>query len=447
MKKTIYNYLDDAELALKESKDMVNNKERVEDILKKSLTLNPISIKEIAILLETEDPSLIDHILKASSELKNKVFGNAVVLFAPLYLSNYCINDCVYCGFRKSNELLPRKALNEEEIIREAKYLSSKGFKRVLVVLGEDPKEYGADYIAKAIKIIKDNTDIDTVQVNAPPMDVEDLKIIQQAGGELFQVFQETYHIPTYKVMHPSGIKKDFHYRVEVMDRCLESGFSSLGLGVLLGLYDYKSDVLKCIAHARHITEISKTVNIGFSIPRLKEALGSTLHEAPEPVSDLELKKIIAIYRLSMPYSNVTVSTREEPAFRQSLLDAGANVLSAASVTEPGGYTNTDDSKKTLAQFKTFDKRDISDIMETLIKEGFLPSLVSVSNGNGKTRDMLSANALLSLKEYSEKFNKIKETLDAEIENSKDKIEDKSIKEDFLKRFAEIENKGKAKFF
>ena len=310
----------------------------VDNILARASMLNCLCLEDSAVLLSVGDSIVLQKIFQRAGEVKEKVFGKRIVLFAPLYLSNYCTNNCLYCGFRKDNKDAVRRTLTMGEVTEEARVLEAKGFKRVLLVCGEDPKRSGIDYIVGAVEAIYKNTGIRIVHVNAPPMDIFDLKRLKASGVGVYQVFQETYHRPTYEIMHPSGKKRYYDYRLNVMDRAMEAGFEDVGIGSLLGLYDYRFDVLATIAHACYLFERFGAYAHTISVPRLRPAEGSPLQNMPFPVSDEDFKKIVAVYRLSVPSAGIVVSTREGEKLRDEVIHSGASQISAGSKTEPGGY-------------------------------------------------------------------------------------------------------------
>ncbi len=410
-------------------------------ILEEAGKARGLGLEDAASLLFLQDQGSLELVYKKARVVKQQVFGKRVVLFAPLYLGNRCINSCLYCGFRRENTTLPRKTLGEAEIVREARALERMGFKRLLLVLGEDP-DLGVDYIARSVRAVYKNTGIRMVHVNAPPMEVEELKTLKGSGVGVYQVFQETYHRPTYEKMHPGGPKRDYAWRLRVMDRALEADFSDVGIGTLLGLYDFRYDVLATIAHSRHLYETFGTHAHTISVPRLRPAAGSMLKGPPSRVSDEEVKKIVAVYRLSVPSAGVVVSTRESKTLRGELLHAGASQLSAASRTDPGGYSvNAGD---TLEQFSTNDNRTLEEVMASIAREGMLPSLCTScyragrvggkfteTATKGKIKSFCHANALLTLKEY---------LLDHAENGSSGKLEDallralKEIKDPALRR-------------
>jgi len=423
-----------------------------------------LAIEAAALLLKTEDERLLGKLYKKANEVKERVFGKRIVMFAPLYLSNYCVNGCLYCGFRNSGEKTPRKALTPAEVVKEARALTAMGFKRVLLVTGEDPR-WGIDYIISCVRAVYEETDMRIVHLNAPPVDVASLRALKEAGVGVFQVFQETYHRETYKVMHPFGAKSDFDFRLGVMDRAVEAGFDDLGIGPLLGLYDYRFDALATIAHSEYLYAKYGAHAHTLSIPRLKPAAGSAMPELPYEVNDEELKKIVAIFRLAVPTAGVVVSTRETARLRKELLHIGASQISAASRTEPGGYTEKEtkaqEAAATAGQFSTSDHRGLTEVMSSIMAEGYVPSLCttcyrvgrtgakfSAMTGAGEMEKNCSANAALTLQEFisENRANGMKAPLEEAIKKCLLEIKDPVLKEKVVKKLSEIE-KGKRDIF
>ena len=443
----------------------------VDSILAMAEGLKGLSLEDAAVLLSVGDHATLERIFRTAGKVKERVFGKRVVLFAPLYLSNYCTNDCLYCGFRNGNKDAVRKTLTREEIIREAMALESMGFKRLLLVCGEDPKRSGIEYIVGAVNAIYENTGIRIVHVNAPPMEVSDLKRLKETGVGVYQVFQETYYRPVYEVMHPSGRKKDYDYRLNVMDRAMEAGFEDVGIGALLGLYDYKYDVLAAIAHSQHMYKKFGSHAHTISVPRLRPAYGSPLKEVPYTVSDMEFKKVVSIYRLSVPCAGVVVSTREGAGLRDEVVHIGASQISAGSKTEPGGYgeavrsqelgvkrkvgwalpTNADN--KPVEQFSTNDHRSMEEMIASIARSGLLPSLCTTCYRIGRTgadftkrtlsgdmEKFCQANAILTLQEYLLDYaqNGVREMGRATIEKGLEEIKEPGLKAEVLKKLDEI---------
>jgi len=426
-----------------------------------------LSLEEAALLLNTKDRDLLSLLYKKANEVKERVFGKRIVMFAPLYLSNYCVNGCLYCGFRNSGEKTGRKALTPDEVVREARALTKMGFKRVLLVTGEDPR-WGLDYIISCVRAVYKETDMRIVHLNAPPVDVASLRALKEAGVGVFQVFQETYHRDTYKVMHPFGAKSDFDYRLNVMDRAVEAGFDDLGIGPLLGLYDYRFDCLATIAHSQYLYARYGAHAHTLSIPRLRPAEGSALTELPFEVDDEELKKIVAVFRLAVPTAGVVVSTRESAELRKELLHIGASQLSAASRTDPGGYTGDEKDKGAeketpgAGQFSTNDHRGLAEVMGSIITEGYVPSLCttcyrvgrtggkfSAITGSGEMEKNCSANAVLTLKEFiaDHRANGLKAPIEETIKRCLLDIKDESLKQKIMKKLSEIEGGKRDLFF
>ncbi|HXI09169.1 MAG TPA: [FeFe] hydrogenase H-cluster radical SAM maturase HydG, partial [Thermodesulfobacteriota bacterium] len=344
----------------------------VAGILEKAAEGRGLTLEDAAVLISVEDPELREALCRTAGAVKEKTFGKRVVLFAPLYLSNYCTNGCLYCGFRGSNRSVARKALTPDEVVTEARTLVEMGFKRVLLVTGEDPR-WDLGYIIDCVQAVYRSTGMRIVHVNAPPMDTRSLGRLKAAGVGVFQVFQETYHRPTYERVHPAGRKKDYDFRIEVMDRAMEAGFGDVGIGALLGLYDYRFDTLATLAHSFHLYRKFGAHAHTISIPRLRPASDFAMNEVPWPVSDEDFKKIAAVYRLTVPTAGVVVSTREPAGLRNSLINSGATQLSAASRTNPGGYSK--EGSDTLEQFSTNDHRTLAEVMRSIVDEGGLPSL------------------------------------------------------------------------
>ncbi len=429
-----------------------------------------LTVQDAATLLAIKDQASLESLFQTASKVKEKLFGRRIVLFAPLYLSNYCTNGCLYCGFKSGNTEQPRKALTTDEIVREANTLSKMGFKRVLLVTGED-RRFGLSYIIDAVRAIYEQTDMRIVHVNAPPMDVPELKELKESGVGVFQAFQETYHPETYKKMHPTGAKKDYDYRLSVMDRALEAGFHDVGIGALLGLYDWRFDVLSTIAHSKHLYSKFGTHAHTISVPRLRPAVGSALDKETTErfaVSDLDFKKAVAVYRLSVPTAGIVVTTREPEELRNDLIRTGASQLSAASRTAPGGYDNNnarsrqngqnDQSKqveKTLEQFSTHDQRSMVEVMASILKQGGMPSLCTTCYRTGRVghgfteitsaggmEKFCRANALLTLKEYmlDNPVNGLSGLFNEALEKSYHEIKDPELKKKVAAKLTELKN-------
>lgn len=420
----------------------------VKAILDKAAELKGLPIEEVAILSKADTGSdAYDAILDAAGRVKDAVFGKRVVLFAPLYLSNECINNCLYCGFRAENREASRKTLSVEEAVREARSLEAKGYKRLLLVAAENPSKASLNYVLDVIKAIYSETGIRILHLNAAPMPVADLKRIKSAGIGVFQVFQETYHRGAYERMHPSGRKRDYEYRLSAMDRAIEAGFDDLGIGALLGLHDWRFDVLATVAHADYLREKHGIWPHTISVPRLRPAVGSPLTAMPCPVPDKEFKLIAALYRLAVPSTGIVVSTRESAELRREVLSTGASQLSAGSRTEPGGYYGAEEHYD-AAQFGIDDHRPLDEVIEDVARMGYMPSLCTSCYrvgrtgkgfheiaGSGEIKDYCAANAVLTLKEYIlDSANGSRATCEEAIKRELEGMEDKEFKDGVEKK-------------
>lgn len=430
---------------------------RLKEILEKASLAKGLSLDEAAVLLSVKDNVLLHEIYHAANLVKEKVFGKRVVVFAPLYLSNYCTNNCLYCGFRIDNKDAVRKALDKDEIISEANILEDMGFKRLLLVCGEDPKRAGLDYMLDAVDAIYKNTGMRILHINAPPMALEELRTLKGAGVGVYQAFQETYHKPTYEKFHPSGRKSNYEYRLNVMDRAIEAGFEDVGIGALLGLYDYRYDALAVIAHSQYLFERFGAYAHTISVPRLRPASGSPIKDMPESVTDEDFKKIVAVYRLAAPSAGVVISTREPAALRDEVLHIGASQISAGSKTEPGGYNERGKGQgvrgKAVEQFSVNDHRTMEEMLLSIAKSGLMPSLCTTCYRVGRTgraftnktlagdmNKFCHANAILTLQEYILDYAKNggAEIGKAAIEKGIEEIKEEGLKKILMKKLAEI---------
>ncbi len=438
------------------------SKGNIRKILCKAKEARGITLEDTATLLNATGDGERALVRAAAAEVKTKVFGKRVVLFAPLYLTNYCTNGCIYCGFRSTNAGVERKALTTDEIISEARSLEGKGFKRLLLVLGEDAR-WPLSYIKDAVKAIYANTGIRIVHVNAPPMDTEELRELKSTGVGLFQVFQETYHRPTYEEVHPTGKKRDYDYRISVMDRALTAGFGDVGIGSLLGLYDWRFEVLATVAHSYHLYERFSAHAHTISIPRLKPALGSLMEDRTHIVTDDDMELIVSVYRLSVPSAGVVATTRESAELRARLIECGASQVSAASRTDPGGYNTKDGAgEETLKQFTTSDERSLDEVMASIAKSGHMPSLCTACyrvgrvgedftqiTASGEMGHFCGANAILTLKEYllDGRAGGSSPVFNGSIDDALSEVKDPAVKEELKKKFKELKDGKRDIFF
>jgi len=362
---------------------------RVREILAKAGELKGLDMDEVAVLSSVSDPELLGELFGAARDAKDAIYGARLVLFAPLYISNLCSNDCLYCAFRVRNTELKRRVLTQEEIRHEVELLVDQGHKRVLLVAGEAyPKQQGFQYILDSIATVYDvkrgNGEIRRVNVNIAPLSVDDFRALKAAGIGTFQLFQETYHRETYRRMHVGGKKKDYDWRVTGMHRAMEAGIDDVGIGVLFGLADWRFEVL---ALMQHIRELERSYGVGphtISMPRLEPASGSDIaEEPPMPVDDVDFRKLVAILRLAVPYTGMIMSTRETPNLRRETFALGVSQISAGSRTNPGGYA--EDEKFDTAQFQLGDHRSLDEVIRDVAGLGYVPSFCTACYRLGRT--------------------------------------------------------------
>ncbi len=371
---------------------------------------------DIALLLQITDKSRLERLYKVAGEIKRRIYGNRIVLFAPLYVSNYCVNNCVYCGFQRCNKEMSRKKLNREQIQEEVRILEKMGHKRLALEAGEDPVNCSLDYILEALDAIYEtkleNGSIRRVNVNIAATTVEDYRRLKEKGIGTYILFQETYHKPTYEKMHPHCMKSDYQYHLTAFDRAMEAGIEDVGAGVLFGLYEPTFEVLALMMHNRQLEE---AFGVGFhtiSMPRLKKAEGMSLQSFPHLVDDETFKRLVAIIRIAVPYTGIIMSTRETAEMRNELLSYGVSQVSAGSCTGIGGYKEEEDGLKT-EQFELSDERKPLEVIKDLISDGYIPSYCTACYRQGRTGDrfmelartgniqnVCTPNALLTLMEY-----------------------------------------------
>ncbi|HOJ13447.1 MAG TPA: [FeFe] hydrogenase H-cluster radical SAM maturase HydG [Deltaproteobacteria bacterium] len=367
---------------IEQTLDRARNPEpsRVRDVIGKALELQGLTPGEAAVLLQCEDPELTGEILEAAHRVKLEIYGNRLVIFAPLYISNYCSNNCLYCGFRRDNTELKRRSLTLEEIADEVMALEREGHKRILMLCGEHPGMSPLDYFIEAIETVYATTtekggEIRRINVEIAPMSVEDFRRLKAAKIGTYVLFQETYHHETYRRMHPVGPKADFLWRLTAQDRAMQAGIDDVGIGALFGLYDYKYEVIGLLHHALHLDE---TYGVGphtISVPRLEPALNAPAAiQPPSPVSDDDFKKLVAVIRLSVPYTGMILSTREPAELRSVVFDLGISQISAGSRTNPGGYRKGDSNDFRAAQFNLGDTRTLDEVIYDITQRGHIPS-------------------------------------------------------------------------
>ncbi|MCE1228822.1 MAG: [FeFe] hydrogenase H-cluster radical SAM maturase HydG [Firmicutes bacterium] len=352
------------------------NPDRVREVLRKALEMKGLDDREVSDLMDITDPTLLDELFHAAKKVKEEIYGNRIVLFAPLYASNVCNNECTYCAFRASNKGLVRRSLSQEEIAEETRAMIRTGQKRIVLLTGEAYPKEGLDYVLQCIKTIyatkEGKGEIRRINVEIAPLTVEDFKRLKEAEIGTYITVQETYHRETYEQVHLGGKKRNFDWRVQCMDRAMEGGIDDVGIGVLFGLYDWKFEVLALMQHANHLDQRFGCGPHTISIPRIEPAEGSEISEHPPfAVSDEDFKKIIAILRLAVPYTGIILSTRERPEIRRDCLELGVSQISAGSRTNPGGYGQGGEHD---AQFSLGDHRSLDEVVRDLAEHGFMPS-------------------------------------------------------------------------
>ncbi|NGX33033.1 MAG: 2-iminoacetate synthase [Candidatus Anoxychlamydiales bacterium] len=457
-------------LLIEKTKNRSTSDLEIEEILNKAKrsALKPsseftqtITLEDVATLLnvDSKNEKLMQKIFSTALDIKRMIYGNRIVLFAPLYVSNYCINSCLYCSFRAENTKIERKSLSDDEIVEEVKALQRQGHKRLVMLMGEHPK-YSLDDFIRHIHLVanvksKPFGSIRRVNIEIPALNIDEFKKLK-ATNEIgtYILFQETYHRKTFEKMHTYGPKSDYDWRLDTMSRALQAGVDDVGIGALFGLYDYRFEVLALLEHARFLDE---TFSIGphtISVPRIKKAENAPCStNVPYPVNDLDFKKLVAIIRIVVPYTGIILSTRESPEIRKEIYKMGVSQISAGSKTDIGGYKNKtkDVNEKSSSQFSLADERPTSEVIHELIELGFIPSWCTAcyrSNRTGKNfmdiakkgeiQNLCHPNALITFAEYlldyaDEKTKKIGWNL---IEEEKSSITNES-KKNFLEKALE----------
>ncbi|PKL81668.1 MAG: [FeFe] hydrogenase H-cluster radical SAM maturase HydG, partial [Ignavibacteriae bacterium HGW-Ignavibacteriae-3] len=374
--------------------EKLNDEHLQRDIIVKAADAKGLTLKESAALLQINNPDLLDKLFHIAKEVKEKIYGNRLVLFAPLYITNLCVNNCLYCAFRKDNKELLRRTLSIDEIEEETRYLVLTGQKRVLLVAGEHPGKAGMKFTGQAVERIYsvniNGNNIRRLNINTAPLSVEDFKILKSFDIGTYQCFMETYRYGTYKEMHPSGPKSDYAWRLYAMDRSLQAGIDDVGIGALFGLTDYKFETLAMLMHA---ADLDSKFGIGphtISIPRLEPALNAPVAlNPPDAVEDLSFKKLVAVIRLSVPYTGIILSTRERAELRRELFEIGISQISAGSRTSPGAYKESKEclNAHDMEQFQLGDHRTLDEIVNDVTSSGYMPSFCTACYRSQRTGD------------------------------------------------------------
>lgn len=441
----MHPFIDPAEIwgYLNKSKASVT---RVKDIIEKSLGKNRLTLEETAVLINADDPESIAMIKKGALKLKESVYGNRIVLFAPLYIGNKCVNNCLYCGFRTSNKDADRKTLSFDEIKREVHALEDNGHKRLILVYGEHP-EYSADYIAETVRTVyatkKGKGEIRRVNINAAPLDIEGFRKVKEAGIGTYQVFQETYHPEVYLDYHIAGKKRDYVNRLVSLDRAQEAGIDDVGIGALFGLYDWRFEVMGLVRHTNHLEACYNVGPHTISFPRIKDAANLNISQK-YLVSDEEFSRLVAIIRLAIPYTGMILTARESPAIRKEVMHYGVSQIDGGTKLELGAYSQSINEKQNLnrEQFFIGDSRSLDEIIEELLDEGFLPSFCTACYRLGRTgehfmeisvpgfiHNYCTPNAMLTLTEFLTDYasDRVKEKGWKVIEKTKANMENQEL--------------------
>nr|WP_294574398.1 [FeFe] hydrogenase H-cluster radical SAM maturase HydG [uncultured Romboutsia sp.] len=440
---------------LEETKNPSNK--QIREVLDRAKNREGLDYKDIAILLQAEDENDLKEIYSLAGEIKKDIYGKRVVVFAPLYVSDYCVNNCIYCGYKRDNKF-NRRRLTMDEVAQEVKILEQMGHKRLALELGEDPVNAPIEYVLECLDTIyktqNNNGEIRRVNVNIAATTVENYKLLKEKGIGTYILFQETYHKPTYNKIHPKSLKGDYNYHLTAFDRAMEAGIDDVGGGVLFGLADPRFEVLALMMHNEHLEE---KFGVGFhtiSVPRLQQANGVNLENYPYLLDDKMFKKIVAILRIAVPFTGLILSTRETPKMRRELLKYGVSQISAGSSTGVGGYKEREEGKESK-QFKTNDDRSPIEILKELLSDGYIPSYCTACYRKGRTGDRFMSlaksgnikyvcepNALMTLLEFTldygddELYKKSLEIIDKEVENI-EREDIKSLTKESMKKMKE----------
>lgn len=398
-----------------------SNRPLIESLIDKATLCKGLTHREAALLLECDQPDLTERIFRLAQEIKHKFYGNRIVMFAPLYLSNYCVNGCVYCPYHLKNRTIVRKKLTQEEIRREVIALQDMGHKRLALEAGEDPLRNPIEYILESIKTIYSikhkNGAIRRVNVNIAATTVENYRRLKDAGIGTYILFQETYHKENYEALHPTGPKSKYGYHTEAMDRAMEGGIDDVGIGVLFGLNTYHYDFVGLLMHAEHLEAVFGVGPHTISVPRICPADDISTQDFPNAISDDIFCKIVAVIRIAVPYTGMIISTRESAATRSKVLKLGISQISGGSRTSVGGYADDETPEDNSTQFDISDTRTLDEVVNWLLDLGHIPSFCTACYREGRTGDRFMSlvksgqianccapNALMTLKEYLEDY-------------------------------------------
>ena len=464
--KVATEFIDDEEIlkTIEYAKENKNNRELIDSLIERAKDCKGLSHREALVLLECELEDENKKMFELAKQIKQKLYGNRIVMFAPLYLSNYCVNGCVYCPYHHMNKHICRKKLTQEEIVKEVNALQDMGHKRLALETGEDPINNPIEYVLESIKTIYSikhkNGSIRRVNVNIAATTVENYRKLKEAGIGTYILFQETYNKKSYEELHPTGPKHDYAYHTEAMDRAMEGGIDDVGLGVLFGLNMYKYDFVGLLMHAEHLEAVHGVGPHTISVPRIRSADDINPDDFSNAISDEIFQKIVAVLRIAVPYTGMIVSTRESQKTREKVLDLGISQVSGASRTSVGGYAEKEEEEDNSAQFDVSDNRTLDEVVKWLLDLGYIPSFCTACYREGRTGDRFMSlvksgqianccqpNALMTLKEYLEDYasESTKESSVEIIEKELMSIKSDKVRKLVLQHFKDIEN-GKRDF-
>lgn len=435
-----------------------NDPAEIDRIIEKAKLCKGLTHREASALLACTLPDKVQAIFELAEKVKKEFYGNRIVLFAPLYLSNYCINSCVYCPYHRQNKHMPRKKLTQEEIAKEVIALQDMGHKRLAIESGEDPVMAPIEYILESIRTIYSinhrNGAIRRVNVNIAATTVDNYRKLKAANIGTYILFQETYNKESYEKLHPAGPKHDYAYHTEAMDRAMEGGIDDVGLGVLFGLDSYRYEIAALLMHAEHLEAVHGVGPHTISVPRVKRAEDIDPNAFDNGIDDGIFAKICACIRLAVPYTGMIISTRESPAVREKVIRLGISQISGASRTSVGGYVEPEPEEDSTNQFYVSDQRTLDEVVNWLMRDGFIPSFCTACYRKGRTGDRFMSickkgeiqncchpNALMTLKEYLEDYAspETKELGNALITRELDNISNAGIREITLRNLKSIE--------
>lgn len=450
------DFIDDAKI-----ENLLNGPEpapaQVSEVIAKSLSKQALSVEETAVLLNARDPEQIDSIYEAARALKKAVYGNRIVLFAPLYIGNKCVNDCLYCGFRRSNKAAVRVTLTQPEVVSQVEALEDMGHKRLILVFGERP-DYDAEFIAQTVRAVyetkKGRGEIRRVNINAAPFDIDGFRTVKAAGIGTYQIFMETYNHAKYAALHPKNTRKgNYAYRLDALSRAFEAGCDDIGVGALIGLHDWRFEALGLVSHALHMQSRYGVGPHTISFPRLKPAFGMGFRPDVD-VDDESFKRLIATLRLAVPYTGLILTARENAQLRRDVLSFGVSQIDAGSRIEMAGYTKTtDDQQADRQQFMLGDLRSLDEVIRELATDGYIPSFCTACYRLGRTGEhfmefaipgfikrFCTPNALTTMTEYLVDYAEPETRAAGEklVAEELAKIEDGPMKEQLLKKLEEI---------